>query len=54
MTKGMLAWRIAWIAAVVVGCAVFAYSPSTEAQAAVLALASVLGLYLFWRGCFVR
>ena len=54
MTKGMLAWRIAWIAAVIVGCCVFAYSPSVESKAAVLALASVLGLYLFWRGFLAR
>jgi hypothetical protein len=54
MTKTMLAWRCIWIAGVFVACLIFAYSPSTEARAGVLALAAVIGIVAFWRSFFVR
>ncbi len=54
MTKGMLVWRGIWIAGVFAACLIFAYSPSMEARAGVLALAALIGIVAFWRSFFVR
>ncbi len=54
MAKAMLAWRCVWIAGVFAACLIFAYSPSAEAKAGVLALAALIGIVAFWRSFFVR
>jgi hypothetical protein len=54
ITKAMLVWRCVWMAGVVVACWIFAYSPSVAAKAAVLGLATVTAVVLFWRSFFVR
>lgn len=54
MTKAMIAWRAAWMGAVLAGCLLFAYWPSATVKAVVLAVATLFGLYFFWRGSFTR
>ena len=54
LTRAMIAWRVAWTGAVFVACLIFAYVPSVEAKAAVLGVATIAGMWLFWRGFFSR